>query len=95
MHATTFWHAAFIALMILRPLASWRVVLRPCPPGCEGGKGNCNHELGVCECPVGWAGPGCEEAVLGACRSSNSSTAVPGYGLRWPKSCECWRQLTR
>ena len=44
-------HAAFIALMILRPSASWRMVLRPCPPGCEGGRGNCNtagpHEAGA------------------------------------------------
>lgn len=45
---------------------SWKLKLLPCPGDC--GKGNCNLELGVCECPLGWGGPACEEAVLGACR---------------------------
>ncbi len=34
-----------------------------------------------------------KEALFGACRSSNSSTALVAVGRRWPKSCECWRQL--
>ena len=56
-------------------------------------RGNWNPELETCECPLGWTGPACGTLVLGACRSSNSSTALPMYGTRWPKSCECWRQL--
>ena len=89
--------AVFVACCCcaLRAVVAWREgPSRDCPPGCEA-TGNCNRELGVCECNLGWAGPSCQEALLGACRSSNSSSALPMYGMRWPKSCECWRQILR
>ena len=35
------------------------------------------------------------DRLLSLNRTSNSSTAVPGFGSRWPKSCECWRQITK
>uniref|UniRef100_A0A7R9YSL4 EGF-like domain-containing protein n=1 Tax=Chlamydomonas euryale TaxID=1486919 RepID=A0A7R9YSL4_9CHLO len=74
--------------------AAWLQVDRPCSPGCEE-RGNCNRELGVCECNFGWVGDSCDQPILGACRSSDSPTALVGYGKRWPKNCECWRQLAR
>jgi len=40
-------------------------------------------------------GPACEELVLGACRTSNSSRALVFYGGSHTKSCECVRQLIR
>eukprot|EP00955_Chlamydomonas_euryale_P077970 363062-Chlamydomonas_euryale.AAC.15 len=39
--------------------AAWLQVDRPCSPGCEE-RGNCNRELGVCECNFGWVGEAAE-----------------------------------
>ena len=47
-------------------VSAWRLAeLKPCPEGCLV-NGNCNHELGVCQCNFGWAGEsGCQ--VLFVC----------------------------
>ncbi|GAX73303.1 hypothetical protein CEUSTIGMA_g757.t1 [Chlamydomonas eustigma] len=78
----------------LHSVRAWIQVQHSCQPGCEV-NGNCNLELGVCECNFGWTGKICEVPTFGACRSSNSSTALVMYGTTWPKSCECWRQITK
>ena len=51
--------------------AAWREVSRPCAEGCEA-VGNCNRELGTCECPFGRTGApagegGGSATVLSAC----------------------------
>lgn len=54
----------------------------------------CNHELGVCECPVGWNGAACEQPTLPACRTTASRTGVPiVIGRAAPRNCHCYRQL--
>ncbi len=54
----------------------------------------CNPELGVCECPVGWTGPACEQPTLPACRTTASRTGVPiVIGRAAPRNCHCYRQL--
>ncbi|GAX72704.1 hypothetical protein CEUSTIGMA_g160.t1 [Chlamydomonas eustigma] len=73
-------------------LQAWREISKTCAAGCEA-FGNCNQELGICECPFGRRGDACEEHTLGACRSSNSSKAMVFYGDDHPKSCECIQQL--
>lgn len=54
-------------------------------------RGNCNLDLGRCECPIGWEGEACEVPLLGACRydlSSIVSTCAQNYG----RNCECFKQ---
>ncbi|KAG1676352.1 hypothetical protein FOA52_001147 [Chlamydomonas sp. UWO 241] len=66
---------------------------KSCSPGCEE-IGNCNRELGVCECPIGRTGPACEQWIMGACRpSAESPVAWIGEGV--PKNCHCRRQIMR
>ena len=52
-------HLSFFTLLALSWLLlaahAWKEIHRTCPSGC-GELGNCNHELGICECPFGWRG---------------------------------------
>jgi hypothetical protein len=57
----------------------------PCAPGCEQ-RGNCNIEEGRCECPYGWAGPACEQAMFPACKVLDGSEEVRAR-QSWKKLC--------
>ena len=48
---------------------------KPCAPGCEA-RGNCNHDLGRCDCPPLTSGPACEHSVAPLCEVQ--------WGLRLP-----------
>ncbi|KXZ45845.1 hypothetical protein GPECTOR_50g639 [Gonium pectorale] len=65
---------------------------KDCAAGCSQ-YGNCNRELGECECPFGFNGTTCEEPWLPACRT----TTVPGVpifvGRLAPRNCLCYEQL--
>ncbi|PNH03403.1 hypothetical protein TSOC_010542, partial [Tetrabaena socialis] len=63
-----------------------------CHPDCTR-RGNCNRELGTCECPFGYAGPTCEEALLSACQLG--PLEEPFFGVMIPRNCECVRQANK
>lgn len=52
--------------------------------------GNCNAELGTCECPFGYTGPKCTEPLLPACQLGPGKE--PFWGFMVPRSCECAKQ---
>ncbi|GAX86293.1 hypothetical protein CEUSTIGMA_g13705.t1 [Chlamydomonas eustigma] len=62
-----------------------------CPVGCTQ-LGNCNHEMGNCECPWPRRGPTCEEDPLSLCYDDPTNHTVPSCGIRAPKNCECYKQ---
>ncbi|PNH07497.1 putative glucuronosyltransferase, partial [Tetrabaena socialis] len=54
-----------------RPVA-WRPAPRgdrECPGGCNN-VGRCNYDTGLCDCPAGWAGPGCRTPFKRPCTLS-------------------------
>ena len=53
--------------------------------------GTYNPILGRCTCPIGYAGPSCENFVLPACRRYASSSTV-SCAVRRPQHCDCLRQ---
>ena len=63
--------------------------MSPCHPDC-GTHGNCNVELGLCECPFGYEGDACEVDVLSHCRLKPGAQA--DCGTLSLKSCQCMRQ---
>ena len=67
--------------------------LRPCANAC--GPGYCDVSVGRCVCPPGWRGSACEEAYLGACRTSSSSTLMACEGFAGVMSCACKRACSR
>lgn len=71
----------------------WVEVSKPCPLGCNT-NGNCNAELGVCECAPGLKGAACEIDSLSACRTAlgNPLDHPALTGVKAPKNCECYRQ---
>ncbi|MEW5298057.1 MAG: hypothetical protein WDW36_001219 [Sanguina aurantia] len=60
-----------------------------CHPDCTK-RGNCNIEEGRCECPFGFDGPSCGNALLSSCQAS--ATDIPFPWIFFPKNCECYRQ---
>ncbi|KAL1503656.1 hypothetical protein AB1Y20_012129 [Prymnesium parvum] len=55
---------------------------RPCAKGCEA-NGNCNRELGRCDCPPLMAGEACDEGLAPTCRVQ--------WGLELPTPpCQAW-----
>lgn len=67
---------------------------KPCETDCSR-KGNCNSELGTCECPWPLQGPKCEINPLSLCYDTPQSEALgvhPSCGKWSPKSCACYRQ---
>jgi hypothetical protein len=67
-----------------------------CHPECHI-RGNCNAEEGRCECPYGYAGPACQDALLPACRLADGPLlgAIVSCSEQGPVSCECHRQCRR
>ena len=57
-----------------------------CPAGCTA-HGNCNAELGVCDCPLGRRGAACEEDTLGTCALAATLNTECKPGLL--TSCAC------
>lgn len=73
-----------------KPFNQFQELKKECSSSCK----QCNHELGVCECPVGWNGAACEQPTLPACRTTASRTGVPiVIGRAAPRNCHCYRQL--
>lgn len=72
-------------------------ISRPCPAGCEL-NGNCNRALGVCECPVGYTGPNCTQAMWPSCRLAPEPAWVEQKSELYctsgwyPSSCACLEQ---
>ena len=54
-HLSSFTLALSWLLLASVAAHAWQEIHRTCPSGC-GELGNCNHELGICECPFGWRG---------------------------------------
>ncbi|KAG1665066.1 hypothetical protein FOA52_012485 [Chlamydomonas sp. UWO 241] len=61
-----------------------------------GGRGNCNAQLGACECPWPFIGDACGVDRLSMCYDAHDTTlrhdAMPSCGFFVPKSCECYKQ---
>jgi hypothetical protein len=57
-----------------------------CPAGCTA-HGNCNAELGVCDCPLGRRGAACEEDTLTSCALGSSFDTACAPGIL--TSCAC------
>lgn len=62
---------------------------KECAAGCTE-RGNCNIEEGRCECPWGYGGPTCSEALMPACQLEPGGE--PFFGMTVPRNCECVRQ---
>ena len=60
-----------------------------CATSC--GPGYCDLSLGQCVCPPGWRGRACDDAYLGACRTSLSSPVMACEGFAGVMSCACKR----
>jgi hypothetical protein len=67
------------------------VVTKQCASGCEK-NGNCNRALGICECPVGYAGPTCSEPLWPSCRVAPEQLETYCTNDWVPKSCACLQQ---
>ncbi|GIL62228.1 hypothetical protein Vafri_16503 [Volvox africanus] len=77
------------------PFNTFQEVNKPCQEGCLL-HGNCNHELGVCECPFGLSGPTCQTQLYPACRTLFTSGAQRIYlGRTAPRNCYCYLQLVK
>uniref|UniRef100_A0A7S0RCE8 EGF-like domain-containing protein n=1 Tax=Chlamydomonas leiostraca TaxID=1034604 RepID=A0A7S0RCE8_9CHLO len=64
---------------------------KDCAKGCTD-HGNCNRDLGRCECQLGYTGPTCQDFSLGACRTSDQPDAHVRVGVATPKNCYCYEQ---
>lgn len=72
---------------------NYRLVVKDCHADCVK-YGNCNRDIGQCECPYGWEGPSCEVPLLPACRTSDAGPGFPLFaGAKYPRNCLCYRQL--
>ena len=74
-----------VALVANLPLSLGRVApsaTKRCVPGCEA-HGNCNRELGRCDCPPLTTGPTCDAGIVPSCRK------LWGFNLPAPP-CQAW-----
>ena len=59
--------ALFPPAVSTQPSSSGAVVGTPCAPGCTD-RGNCNSELGRCDCPPLISGEACDQNAVSSCR---------------------------
>ncbi|GFR42337.1 hypothetical protein Agub_g3245, partial [Astrephomene gubernaculifera] len=77
-----------------QPFNQFKELDKTCDKECTS-HGNCNKELGECECPFGLTGPSCQSPTLPACRTTLRPGAPIFLGRSVPRNCHCYRQLLR
>ncbi|EFJ53243.1 acetylglucosaminyltransferase [Volvox carteri f. nagariensis] len=76
-----------------QPFNQFQEVNKPCQDGCLE-HGNCNRELGECECPFGLSGPTCQTQLYPACRTTPTTQRI-FLGRMAPRNCYCYREVMK